>query len=45
MKTFFKRLYLIIILFPVAIFYSIITMLWVLVVYLYEISIIKLKNK
>jgi uncharacterized membrane protein len=43
--TFIRRLYLIFILLPVAITYAIITMLWVLLTHLFEISILKPKNK
>jgi len=43
--TFIRRFYLIFILFPVAITYAVITMLWVLLTHLFEISILKPKNK
>ena len=43
MITFLKRMYLIFILLPVAILYACLTMLYVLVEHIYNISIIKIK--
>jgi hypothetical protein len=42
--TFFRRMYLIFILLPIAIIYACIVMLWVLIVHVYDISVIKLKK-
>jgi len=41
---FFRRMYLIFILFPLAIFYAAIVMLWVILIHLYDISVIKFKK-
>jgi len=43
MITFLKRMYLVFILFPLAILYACFTMLFVLVEHIYNISIIKFK--
>jgi len=44
MKTFFRRMYLIFILFPMAIIYAAIVMLGVILEHLYDMSIIKFKK-
>ena len=43
MITIIKRMYLIFVLLPVAIFYAIAIMLWTILIHLFEISIIKKK--
>jgi len=42
--TFFRRMYLIFILFPMAIFYAAIVMLGVILEHLYDMSVIKFKK-
>jgi len=44
MITIFKRLYLILVLVPVAACYALLVMLWTIIVHLYDISVIKFKR-
>ena len=44
MITFFKRLYLILVLVPVAACYALLVMMWTIIVHLYDTSVIKFKR-